>query len=222
MGAIIQLTADDGHVLDAYRSAPAEPSNKALVVIQEIFGVNGHIKGLCDRFAEDGYLCIAPALFDRARKGVELDYSEDSVAAGRALKDDMGWDRPMLDVEAAVDALEGADKVGVIGYCWGGSLAWLAACRLEVDAAVGYYGGQIIQYVAETPHCPTLLHFGTKDSGIPSSDVSEIRDTHPDVAIHLYEGAQHGFSCDERGSYDEDAATLARERSMAHFTRHLS
>lgn len=222
MGAIIQLTADDGHVLDAYRSAPAAPSSKALVVIQEIFGVNNHIKGLCDRFAEEGYLCLAPALFDRNRKGVELDYSEESVTEGRALKDDMGWDRPMLDVEAAVDALEGVDKVGVVGYCWGGSLAWLAACRLDIDAAVGYYGGQIIQFVGETPRCHTLLHFGTKDSGIPLADVSEIRETHPDVAVHLYEGAQHGFSCDERGSYDQASAELARERSMAHFARHLS
>jgi len=201
MGAIIQLTADDGHVLDAYRAAPSGSSNKALVVIQEIFGVNHHVKGLCDRFAEEGYLCLAPALFDRERKGVELDYSPESVTAGRALKDDMGWDRPMLDVEAAVDALEGADKIGVIGYCWGGSLAWLAACRLDINAVVGYYGGQIIQYIGETPNCPTLLHFGTEDAGIPTADVAEIRVTHPDVSVHLYEGAQHEIgraSCRER------------------------
>ena len=167
MGAVVQLTADDGHVLNAYRAAPDGEPRAGLVLVQEIFGVNGHIRGVCDDYAAQGFLVIAPCLFDRKEPGIELGYSAETVDQGRGLKADIGWEGPVMDIKAGVDALEGAPKVVVVGYCWGGSLAWLAACRLEIDAAVGYYGGQIIEFVGETPDCPTMLHFGTEDAGIP-------------------------------------------------------
>ena len=221
MGAVVRLTADDGHVLDAYRAAPDGEPRAGLVLVQEIFGVNDHIRGVCDGFAADGYLVLAPALFDRKAQGTELGYSGETVEEGRALRADIGWEGPVQDIKAAADALEGAAKIGVVGYCWGGSLAWLAACRLSFDAAVGYYGGQIIQFVGETPACPTMLHFGTEDAGIPMADVDEIKATHPDVTVHVYRGAGHGFNCDQRADHHPDAAALARDRTLAHFARHL-
>ena len=221
MGAVVRLTADDGHVLNAYRAAPDGEPRAGLVLVQEIFGVNDHIRSVCDDYAAQGYLVLAPCLFDRKEPGIELDYSAETVDEGRGLKADIGWDGPVMDIEAGVDALEGAPKTGVVGYCWGGSLAWLSACRLELDAAIGYYGGQIIEFVGETPTCPTMLHFGTEDAGIPMDDVDEIKTTHPDVTVHVYQGAGHGFNCDRRADYHADAAALARDRSLAHLARHL-
>ena len=179
MGAAVRLTADDGHVLNAYRAAPEGEPRAGLVLVQEIFGVNDHIRGVCEDFAAQGYLVLAPALFDRKGPGIELGYSAETVDEGRALKGDLGWDGPMLDIRAGVDALEGAPKVGVVGYCWGGSLAWLAACRLSLDAAVGYYGGQIIEFVGETPDCPTMLHFGTEGRGHPHGRCRRDQDDPP-------------------------------------------
>lgn len=221
MGAVVRLTADDGHVFDAYRAAPEGEAKAGLVLVQEIFGVNDHIKSVCDGFAAEGYLVLAPALFDRKAPGTALDYTEGTVDRGRALKADIGWEGPVQDIKAGADALEGAAKVGVVGYCWGGSLAWLAACRLACDAAVGYYGGNIVEFVGETPRCPTMLHFGTEDAGIPMADVDEIRATHPDVTVHVYQGAGHGFNCDRRADYHAEAAALARERTLAHLARTL-
>ncbi len=221
MGAVVQLTADDGHVLNAYRAAPDGEPRAGLVLVQEIFGVNDHIRGVCDDYAAQGYLVLAPCLFDRKEPGIELGYSAETVDEGRGYKADIGWEGPVMDIKAGVDALEGAPKVVVVGYCWGGSLAWLAACRLEIDAAVGYYGGQIIEFVGETPACPTMLHFGTEDAGIPMTDVDEITTTHPDVTVHVYQGAGHGFNCDQRADYHPEAAALARDRSLAHLARHI-
>ena len=221
MGAVVRLTADDGRELDAYRAAPDGEARAGLVIVQEIFGVNDHIRGVCDDYAAQGYLVLAPALFDRKRPGIELGYTAETVDEGRTLKGDIGWDGPIMDIKAGVDALEGTPKVGVLGYCWGGSLAWLSACRLELDAAVGYYGGQIIEFVGETPSCPTMLHFGTEDAGISMVDVDEIKTTHPDVTVHVYQGAGHGFNCDQRADHHPDAAAMARDRTLAHLARHL-
>ena len=225
MGEFIVLTAEDGHSFDAYRAQPGGAPKAGLLVIQEIFGVNVHIKAVSDAFAADGYLAVAPAMFDRKRRKVDLGYSAETVAEGRALKNDVGWDDPIPDMNAVLTALSDSlgenAKIGVVGYCWGGTLAWLAACRLETDCAIGYYGGQIGQFLTEKPRSPTMLHFGTEDTGIPMETVDAIRDAHPAVEIHVYEGAGHGFACDQRADYHPAATALARERSMAHFAEHL-
>lgn len=219
MGSNIDLVAADGHRFSAYRAQPAAPAKGALVVIQEIFGVNSHIRHVCDRFADDGYLAIAPALFDRVESGLELGYEADDVSRGRELKERVSYEQAVADVAAAFDAADGA-HVGVVGYCWGGSVTWLAATRLQPAAAVGYYGGQIIDYVGEQPRCPTMLHFGETDAGIPMTDVDSIRSQHEQVEVHTY-AAGHGFSCDARGSFDAESAAIARGRTMDFFAKHL-
>ncbi len=221
MGSYIQLTASDGHTLDAYKAEPEGTPKGGLVVIQEIFGVNIHIRDVCDGFAADGHTAIAPAMFDRVERHVEMLYDADSVARGRTLKDGCDWDNAVLDMNAAAQALAPL-RVGLVGYCWGGSLAWLAACRGSgIMAAVGYYGGQVAMFKDENPNVPVLLHFGETDGAIPLTDVDQVREAHPDIPIHVYEGAGHGFNCDRRGSYHPDAAKQARERTMAFFAEHL-
>lgn len=225
MGEFIELTAEDGHTFDSYRAAPVATPRAGLLVIQEIFGVNSHIRAVCDAFSVDGYLALAPAIFDRKRRNIDFGYTSKTVAEGRALKDDVGWDDPVPDMKAGLvslrDSLGYNTKIGVVGYCWGGTLAWLASCRLETDCAVGYYGGQIGQFNEEQPKSPTLLHFGSEDAGIPLAMVDAVRDAHADVKIHVYEGAGHGFNCNQRADYHPAAFALARERTMAHFTEHL-
>jgi len=223
MGETIKLNAADGHALDAYLAQPAGEPRGRLVVVQEIFGVNGHIRDVCDRFAADGYVALAPALFDRVAPGTEFEYDGDGVAAGRALKDRATWPQVAADIAAARDhlaaaGLSAAEAVAIIGYCWGGSVAWLGAAEGGFIAAIGYYGGQIIDLNDRTPKCPTLLHFGDQDGAIPLDDVAAIRAAHPDVTVHVYEGAGHGFNCDRRGSYHEAAAGRALERTNAFLT----
>jgi carboxymethylenebutenolidase len=213
MGEIIQLKASDGHELAAYVAEPEGNPRGGIVVVQEIFGVNSHIRGVADGFAADGYRVIAPAMFDRIERNVDLGYDPDSVTAGRELKGRMDWDSPLLDIQAAIDALAGL-KTGVVGYCWGGSLAWLAATRLDGIAATAcYYGGQINDFRDESAKCPVLMHFGTEDASIPMEAVEAIRIAQPDATIHVYEGAGHGFNCDQRGSYDEASSVTARRRT---------
>jgi len=217
MGTHIRLTASDGHAFDAYRADPEPPPKAGLIVVQEIFGVNAHMRAVTDGFAAEGYAAIAPAFFDRTETGVELGYDEPDLSRGRALRAELGWDGTIRDVMAAVEvlkpALKPAGKIGIVGYCWGGSVAWVAACRLNLDGAVGYYGGQIIEFKDEKPGCPAMLHFGETDAGIPLSDVDAIRVAQPDVPIHLYP-AGHGFNCDHRGSYDAKSAALALRRTL--------
>ena len=221
MGTTIRLTASDGHGFDAYRADPEGTAKAGLVVIQEIFGVNVHIGEVCDGFAADGYTALAPALFDRAERGVELGYEADDMARGREIRGQVSWDDAVLDVETAAKALASLPKVGIVGYCWGGSMAWLGACRLDFKCAVGYYGGQIIEFVEENPSCPTMLHFGETDANIPLDDVEAIGATHPGVPIHVYEGAGHGFSCDHRGSFNAEATATARQRTLAFMANYL-
>ena len=221
MGTTIKLTASDGHAFDAYRADPEGTAKAGLVVIQEIFGVNNHIREVCDGFAAEGYAALAPALFDRAEHGVELGYEANDVARGREIRGQVSWDDAVLDVETAARELASLPKVGIVGYCWGGSLAWLGACRLGFNCAVGYYGGQIIGFVEERPSCPTMLHFGETDATIPLDDVEIIGATHPGVLIHIYDGAGHGFGCDHRGSFNADAAATARQRTLAFLADYL-
>jgi carboxymethylenebutenolidase len=221
MGEQIRLRAEDGHEFQAHRADPAPPRNGGVVVVQEVFGVNAHIRDVCDRFAGLGYAAIAPALFDRLRPGVELEYDEAGVAEGRALVGELGWDAPMRDIWAAAKALRADGKVGVVGYCWGGSVAWLAGCRLDVGCVSAYYGRHVVEFPDEKPRCPAILHFGAEDPLIPQENVEKVRATHPDVPLHLYPGAGHGFNCDRRPDFREAAAAEALERTLALFAAHL-
>ena len=214
------LQAADGHRLAAYRAVPAGKPRGALVVVQEIFGVNSHIRAVADGYAADGWLAIAPAMFDRVERGIELGYTPADIERGRELKGGCSNDHALLDIAAAVDAVRSADKVAVIGYCWGGTLAWLAACRQPgLAAAVSYYGGGIGELVDMTPRCQVLAHFGERDASIPLSVPEALRTAHPEVEIHIYP-AGHGFNCDQRGSFDAASAKLARERSLAFLNAH--
>lgn len=217
---MIELTSADGHVLDAYESHP-EGATVGLVVIQEIFGVNAHIRDVAESYAAEGYHVIAPALFDRVERGVELGYTADGVAAGRTIRQSLEWEDATADVGAAVEHVARTGPVGVVGYCFGGSMAWLAAALPNVEAAVGYYGGQIVQFVNSAPSAPVLLHFGALDKSIPISDVDAIRDAYPGIGVHVYADADHGFSCDARASYNAEAAKLARQRTLEFFSANL-
>jgi carboxymethylenebutenolidase len=218
----IALRAADGQELGAYVAWPSGEPVAGLVVIQEIFGVNAHIRRVADSYARDGFLAIAPALFDRIEKGVELAYEGSDAARARSFIPRLDMETAMLDVEAALQyaAISTESKVGAIGYCWGGTLAWLAASRLPVQAAVGYYGGRIAGYLNEQPRCPVMLHFGTQDAHIPKADVDKIQAAHPEIDIFRYD-AGHGFNCDARASYNPEAAKVARERSLAFLIQHL-
>jgi carboxymethylenebutenolidase len=214
MGTMIRLRAADGFELGAYESRPAVVPRGAVVLLQEIFGVNRHIRRVADDYAARGYHVVAPALFDRVQPGIELGYDEAGISGGRETRGKVPLDETLLDVQAAIDAAALHGKVAVIGYCWGGSLAFLAATRLErLACAVGYYGGMIAAHASERTRVPTILHFGEKDASIPLADVETVRKAHPDMSIFLYPAA-HGFDCDERGSYDRASAELALERTL--------
>jgi carboxymethylenebutenolidase len=221
MSKTVKLKAGDGHELGAYVALPAGPPIAGLVVIQEAFGVNGHIRSVADGFARDGFLAVAPALFDRIERGVELGYQGEALEKGIALARQINPDDAVKDVAAALDWLreQKVGRAGVIGYCFGGTLAWLAATRLDVAAAVGYYGGYIARFANENPRSPVMLHFGTLDKHIPKADVDQVQAAHPEVQIFWYE-ADHGFNCDDRASYNPQAAKLARERSLEFLKKH--
>ena len=216
---MIRLTAADGHELDAYEAGPPDAAG-GVVVVQEIFGVNAHIRDVVDRYGALGFRAVAPALFDRLERGVELGYTPETVTQGRAMRGAIAWDDTVSDVGAAVQHLSANGPVGVVGYCYGGSLAWLAAHSLPVAAAVGYYGGQITQFLDRAPQAPVLLHFGEVDYMIPLDDVERITEAHPTVPVHVYGGADHGFNCDARDSYHATAAALAAERTLEFLASH--
>jgi len=221
MGQAIELTAADGFKLAAYRADPAGKARGALVVAQEIFGVNSHIKSVCDGFAADGYVAIAPALFDRYERGVDIGYTPADIAKGRELKGKTTIDAALRDVAAARDAVSSSGKVGVVGYCWGGYVAWMTASRLPGFAcAIPYYGGGMLEASGEQPKCPLIAHFGERDANIPVAGVRELAAAHPEAQVYIY-AADHGFNCDQRGSYDAAAAKLARERTLAFLQRHV-
>ncbi|GIL40410.1 dienelactone hydrolase family protein [Roseiterribacter gracilis] len=210
------LTADDGHKFAAYRADPAGTARGTLVVLQEIFGVNAHIRRVCDGFAADGYIAIAPALFDRAERDVELGYDQAGFAKGRELVGAVGLDGAARDIGATIASCTG--RIGVVGYCWGGGLAWLAAARFpNVHAAVGYYGRLIAtNLLGEMPRAATILHYGEHDPHIPMSDVDKVRSAHPEMSIFTYD-AGHGFNCEDRADFNPKAASLARARTLDFF-----
>jgi len=220
MGQVVQLKAQDGHELDAYVATPEGEPIGALVVVQEIFGVNSHIRSVADGYAKDGFLTIAPALFDRYEKGVELAYDGDDMKRAFEFYGKLDPKTALLDVAAAFAKAEESGKdVGVIGYCYGGFMSWLSATRgedvkMRPACTVGYYAGGIGNVAAEEPSCPVLLHFGADDTHIGPDQIDAVRLAHPEVTIYVYEGAEHGFNCDQRGSYNPAAAKLARSRSL--------
>ena len=223
MGDTLTLTAEDGHKFAAYRAQPAGAPRGGLVVVQEIFGVNQHIRKVADGFAADGYVAIAPALFDRVERGYETGYAAPDIERGRATRGKLGTDQAMMDVKATVKELaKSGKKVGVVGYCFGGAIAWLAATRTDgVAAAVGYYGGGVADAADEKPKAAVMLHFGETDASIPKEAYEKVMRLHPNVPAYVYAGAGHGFVCDERGSYQAAAATLARERTIEFFRKHI-
>jgi carboxymethylenebutenolidase len=213
------LTASDGHELDAYEVHP-DGASASIVIVQEIFGVNEHIRSVVDRYASFGYRAIAPALFDRGERGVELGYDDAGRARGIELVIPIAFDAAMLDVTAAVDHVAETGPVAVVGFCFGGSVAWLAACDLPIAAAVGYYGGQIHGMIDRQPKVATMLHFGELDHGIPLDQVTAIAEAHPEVPVHVHPGADHGFNCDARATHDARSAAIALGRTLDFLATH--
>lgn len=223
MGENIRIKAVDQHEFDAYLSRPSEPPSAGLVVVQEAFGVNSHIRRVTDSYTQDGFLSIAPALFDRVQRGVELGYEGSDREQGLAFARRLDLGDAVKDVSATLQYLrdQNVKRCGVIGYCLGGSVAWLGATRLQADAAVGYYGGKIPGFKEENPRCPVMLHFGTRDKHIPKAEIDQLQQLHPAVQVFWYD-AGHGFNCDDRASYNAQAASLARERSLEFLRKHLA
>jgi carboxymethylenebutenolidase len=223
----ITLRAADGFESSAYLSHPPGTPKGAIVVLQEIFGVNAHIRAVADGYAAAGYLAIAPSTFDRVERGVQLGYGSDDMAQGVRLKaavEALSAPGVLQDIQAAVDHVASAGKVGIVGYCWGGLLVWRAAEQVRgLSAAVAYYGGGMTvgSEPARRPAVPTMGHFGEQDTHIPVESVQAFEQAHPEVEVHLY-AAHHGFNCDQRASYEAGAAAKALERSLFHFDKHLA
>jgi carboxymethylenebutenolidase len=209
---MIRLEAKDGHELDAYIAEPKGKPRGGIVVVQEIFGVTDHIKRVADRYAGEGYRAIAPAMFDRIERGITLPYT--GIEQGRAYMQQLKWPNTLADVEAAADAVRDAGAVALVGYCWGGTVAHVAASELELDAAISYYGGGVARMLDKTPRCPIVYHFGDQDHAIPMADVEKIVGAYPNATVHVYKGAGHGFNCDERASYSAADARVAFNRSI--------
>lgn len=226
MGQFTELKAADGQAIPAYVAQPKGQARGGIVVIQEIFGVNSHIRSVADGYAADGYLAVAPATFHRVKPDVELGYEQDDMTAGMALKtatEALPSPGVMQDIQAAIKHASQAGKVGIVGFCYGGLLTWRSACTLTgLSAAVPYYGGGVTtpDEVARKPKCPVLAHFGDQDHWIPLESVEAFRKAHPEVEVHVYH-ANHGFNCDQRGSWNAEAARLARERTLAFFGKHV-
>jgi carboxymethylenebutenolidase len=219
-GEFTRLMARDGHEFDAWLSPPSGRPRGAVLVLQEIFGVNSHIRSVADGFAAEGYLAIAPSLFDRVKRNVEMGYTPQDVEHGRGYLMQIPEDKLLLDMRACVNVVRHAGAVGVVGYCWGGSLAFLAACELPVAAAVSYYGTRTVQFLDKKPGAPLMFHFGERDKTIPSEAIEKIRAAQPQGEYFIY-AADHGFNCDQRASFDAAAAKQARERTLAFLARHL-
>ena len=221
MGKMIELAASDGHKFAAYRAEPNGKPRGGLIVVQEIFGVNSHIRSVADGYAADGYLVIAPAFFDRVERGLDIGYTPADIERGRAFIPKMQWDTVLKDATAAMDNIKSAGKTGVLGYCWGGTVAWISASRLAGTAcSVCYYGGGIPGLIGEQPRCPVMFHWGETDHAIAIADAKKVAAAHPKQQSFIYQ-AGHGFNCDQRGSYHAESAKLARSRSLEFLRKHL-
>ena len=219
----IELAAADGHRLDAYVATPPYKARGAIVVLQEIFGVNAHIRDVADGYAADGWLAVAPALFDRVERGLEIGYEPADVQRGIALKAASPNDKALLDIAAAIAhaAQAGGGKVGIVGYCWGGTVSWKAASSVDgLSCAIAYYGGGIPGLIGEKPKVPVMFHWGETDQSIPLDKAKEVAAAHKDQTHYFYP-AGHGFNCDQRGSYNAEASKLAKSRSLEFLRKHV-
>ncbi|MEC8622191.1 MAG: dienelactone hydrolase family protein [Pseudomonadota bacterium] len=222
MGTSIELTTSDGHTLGAYKATPDGNPKGGVVVIQEIFGVNQHIKNVTDEFAKNGFVAVAPALFDRTEKGLELGYGQDDFQKGKETRGSLNDEGIQNDVQAAIDEAAKAGKVGIVGYCFGGYVSWLAACKCNgLSAASTFYGGGIHAKREDTPKVPVILNFGDNDGGIPLSQVHDIKEANPEIPCYVYDEAGHGFCCDDRESYNQGACERAHKRTLDHFASHV-
>jgi carboxymethylenebutenolidase len=218
MGTMIRLKAKDGHELDAYVAEPNGAAKGGVVIVQEVFGVTNHIKRVADQYAAQGYKAVAPALFDRIQPDLTLEYSQ--VQKGLGYMQQLQWPNTLADVEAAANEARSAGSAAVVGYCWGGTVAHVAASELDLDAAVSYYGGGVAKMLDKKPRCPILYHFGDHDSSIPLPDIEKIKQANPTSPLFIYAGAQHGFNCDERASYSAKDAKVAFERTIEFLNEH--
>lgn len=216
----IQLITSDQHTLSAYRSGSPK-ANKALVLLQEIFGINDYVRQQCELFAQAGYEVIAPALFDRAQPNIELGYSAEDVQEGLKIRAQIPLEQTLIDIQASIDTFK--DKpVGVVGYCWGGTLSWLAACQLKgLSAASCWYGGGIAEHKDLRVRVPVQMHFGELDKSIPMDDVTQIRLSQAAAEVHVYPLADHGFGCSHRAQFQELAFNEAQRSTLAFFDEHL-
>ncbi|HIK96713.1 MAG TPA: dienelactone hydrolase family protein [Gammaproteobacteria bacterium] len=220
MSSLMHALAKDGHIVDLYVAKPKSEAVATVIVLQEIFGITDHIKDVCKQYAAHGYLAIAPALFDRIKKNIVLDYS--SFAEGRDYKMQLQDEQVLLDIAASAATAENDLKVAVIGFCFGGALSYLASTRLNLDCAISYYGGGIAEkYINQNPLCPIMYHFGALDPIIPSTDVAAIQSNHPEGVFHIYEDAGHGFNCSDRRDYHSESAKIAFARSLEFLKMHI-
>ncbi len=221
MGSMIELTASDGHKFGAYQAEPAGKPRGGLVVVMEIFGVNSHIRSVADGYAADGYLVIAPAMFDRVQRNYECGYTEPEIEVSRGLMQKASFDDAVKDVAAAVKAAQAGGKVGIVGYCWGGAVAWKSAAEVTgLACSAPHYGGAIPKFIDLQAKCPVMFHWGEKDHSIPLETAKKVQAAQPKAEHHFY-SAGHGFNCDQRGSFDAASAKLARERTLAFFRKHV-
>ena len=220
MGEFQAITANDGHTLQAYVAAPGGTPRAAILVLQEIFGINAHMRAVTDGFAAEGYVAIAPSVFDRVRPGISLEHTPEGIQEGIGYA--MRLETPTLldDMGAAVDNVAQAGPVGAVGYCFGGQLAYMAACHLPIACCVSYYGGNIPSLLGDRPRCPVLYHFAERDKYVPLSDVEKIRRAHPEGIFHQYD-AEHGFGSEDRAEYDPVCAALARRRTLDFLSANL-
>jgi carboxymethylenebutenolidase len=221
MGEFTTIMARDGHEFQAYLAAPIARARGAIVVLQEIFGVNHHIRAVTDGFAAEGYTAIAPSLFDRIRRGIQLGYGPEDRPQAIGYMQQLKPDETLKDVGAAIAVVKNSGRVGTVGYCWGGRLSYLAACDLPVACAVVYYG-KVVDQLQKKPRRAVLYHFGSEDKSIPLADVEKIRTAYPEAPLHVYQGAEHGFNCDERPTFNPESAALARQRTLDFLARYVA
>jgi len=221
MSEFTTIMARDGHEFRAWLAPPPGRPRGALVIVQEVFGVNSHIRAVTDAYAKEGFVAIAPCLFDRVRRGIELGYSAEELQEGQGYVKQLQEEQTRADLAAAIAVVKNSGRVGVVGYCWGGTMAYVAACDLPIACAVAYYGGSITKQLHKHPKCPVMYHFGELDKHITASEVDKIKAADPQGQFFMYP-ADHGFNCDQRASYDAASATLARERSLAFLARYAA